>query len=142
MTTKKLVIIIASILAVLALIVALFVGAIVGGVFYAINNSEATTTAQNFLRSSEKLKQDIGEVRDFGYIVTGSIKSRNNDGNASLYLKVIGERRTVNAAVYLMYKQGRQWRVTDASYENDKGQTVSLIEAYGAGSPTSESESE
>ena len=141
MTTKKLVIIIASIFAVLALIVALFVGAIVGGVFYAINNSEATTTAKNFLRSNEKLKQDIGEVRNFGYFVTGSIKSRNNDGNASLGLKVIGERRTVNAAVSLMYREGRKWRVTDASYQNEQGQTVDLLEPYGAGSPTSDSES-
>jgi hypothetical protein len=135
MTTNKLAIIIVSIIAVLALIVVLFAGAIIGGVFYAVNNSEATTVAKNFLRSNEKLKQDIGEVRDFGYFVTGSIKSRNNDGNASLYLKVIGERRTVNAEVYLMYKQGRQWRVTDASYKNESGQTVDLLDAYESDSP-------
>jgi hypothetical protein len=135
MTTNKLAIIIVSICTVLALIVVLFAGAIIGGVFYAVNNSEATTVAKNFLRSNEKLKQDIGEVRDFGYFVTGSIKSRNNDGNASLYLKVIGERRTVNAEVYLMYKQGRQWRVTDASYKNESGQTVDLLDAYESDSP-------
>src|SRR5918912_1718540 len=122
MSTKKLVIIIVSIVAGLLLIVALFVGAIVGSVFYGINHSEAAETARNYLRSNEKLKQDIGEVKDFGYFLTGSINTANDNGDASLGLKVIGERKTVNASVHLMYKQGRQWRVTHASYKNDAGQ--------------------
>lgn len=130
MSTKKLVIIITSILAGLFLIVALFVGAIVGSVFYGISHSEAAATAKSFLRSNEKLKQDIGEVKDFGYFVTGSINTRNNDGDASLNLKVIGERRTVNAAVSLMYRQGRQWRVTDASYKDETGQIIDLSGKY------------
>jgi hypothetical protein len=126
MSTKKIVIIILSVLAGLFLIVALFVGAIVGSIFYGIGHSEAAQTAENFLRGNERLKQDIGEVKDFGYFVTGSINTHNDDGDASLHLKVIGERRTVNARVDLMYRQNRQWRVTNASYENDAGQTIDL----------------
>ena len=135
MTTKKLVIIIVSVLAGLFLVIALFVGAIVGSVFYGISHSEAAETAKNYLRSNEKLKQDIGEVKEFGYFVTGSIKSQNDDGNASLNLKVIGERKTVNASVYLMYRQGRQWRVTDASYKNEAGETVNLMDKYESEKP-------
>ena len=135
MSTKKLVIIIGSILAVLGLVVVLFAGAIVGSIFYGISQSEAATTAKNYLRSSEKLKQDIGEVKDFGYFVTGSIKSNNNDGNASLNLKVIGERKTVNASVYMMYRQGRQWRVTEASYKNEAGEIIDLSGTYESETP-------
>ena len=135
MSTKKIVIIIGSIVAGLALIVVLFAGAIIGSVFYGISQSEAATTAKNYLRSSEKLKQDIGEVKDFGYFVTGSIKSNNNDGDASLNLKVIGERKTVNASVYMMYRQGRQWRVTEASYKNEAGQTIDLSGTYESETP-------
>jgi hypothetical protein len=135
MSTKKLVVIIVSIVAGLLLIVALFVGAIVGSVFYGINHSEAAETARNYLRSNEKLKQDIGKVKDFGYFVTGSIKTANDDGNASLGLKVIGERKTVNTSVYLMYRQGRQWRVTDASYKNDAGQIIDLTGKYDSQTP-------
>ncbi|MGB7925892.1 MAG: cytochrome c oxidase assembly factor Coa1 family protein [Pyrinomonadaceae bacterium] len=135
MTTKKLVVIIGSIIAGLLLVIALIVGAIVGGVFYTIGRSEATQTAKDFLRSNEKLKQDIGEVKDFGYFVTGSINSRNDDGDASLNLKVIGERREARATVTLMYRQGKNWRVTDAYYRNEAGQTVSLLDKYGAETP-------
>ncbi len=135
MKTKKLVIIIVSILAGLFLLGALFVGLIVGGIFYGINNSEAAETARSFLRSNEKLKQDIGEVKDFGYFVTGKINAGSGDGNARLGLKVIGERRTVPATVALVYKQGGAWRVTDASYENDQGQTVDLLERDESDSP-------
>jgi Cytochrome oxidase complex assembly protein 1 len=135
MKTKKLVIIIVSILAGLFLLGALVGGLIVGGVFYGINNSEAATTARSFLRSNEKLKQDIGEVKDFGYFVTGQINAGSGNGNATLGLKVIGERRTVQATVALVYKQGGAWRVTDASYQNEQGQTVDLLERDESDSP-------
>jgi hypothetical protein len=134
MTTKKLLIIIFGILGGLFLLVALFVGAIVGLAFYTIGHSEAASTAKNFLKGNEKLKQDIGEVKDFGTFVTGNINVQNSDGNATLYLKVIGERRAVNASVSLISTQGRPWRVTDASYVNESGQTVYLLDKYEQGS--------
>jgi len=130
MTTKKLVIVIVSIVAALVLLVAIFVGAIVGLTFYSIGKSEAAATAKTFLKSNEKLKQEIGEVKDFGSFITGSVNTHNSDGEATLYLKVIGERKTVNARVDLMYQSNRAWRVTDASYENERGQTVKLLDAY------------
>ena len=62
MSTKKIVLIIAGIVAVLALIVALFVGGIAFFVFRTIGNSDAANTARTYLRNNETLKQDIGEV--------------------------------------------------------------------------------
>jgi hypothetical protein len=134
-TTKKLLITIVSILGALFLLVALFVGAIVGLAFYTIGHSEAAVTARNFLKQNEKLKQDIGEVQDFGSFVTGNLNTQNADGNATLYLKVIGARRTVNASVSMISTQGRAWRVTDASYVNEAGQTVELLDKYGDSPP-------
>ena len=130
MTTKKIIIIVASIVIVLGLIVVLFVAGIVGFAFYQISNGEAGTTAKAFLKSSERLKQDIGEVKDFGSFVTGNINVSNGDGTARLNLKVIGEGKTVNASVELMYRNGRQWRVTAASYQNEAGQTIDLLNPY------------
>ena len=57
MSTKKIILIIAGVFAVLALIVALFVGGIVWFVFHTIGNSEAAETARTFLRNNEILKQ-------------------------------------------------------------------------------------
>jgi hypothetical protein len=130
MTTKKIIVVVVSIVIVLGLIVLLFVGGIVGFAFYQISNGEAGTTAKAFLKNNERLKQDIGEVKDFGTFVTGNINVSNGDGIARLHLKVIGERKTVNASVDLMYRSGRQWRVTGASYQNEAGQTVDLLNPY------------
>ncbi|HEV2913322.1 MAG TPA: cytochrome c oxidase assembly factor Coa1 family protein [Pyrinomonadaceae bacterium] len=134
--TKRTIIILVSVLGGLVLMAALFAGAIVGIVFYTISHSEAAQTARSFLQSNEKLKQDIGEVKDFGSIITGSINSRNNDGDATLNIKVKGTRRTVNATVVLMYRAGRNWRVTDAVYENEAGQTIELLDKYGEDAPS------
>ena len=84
MSTKKIVLIIAGIVAVLALIVALFVGGIAFFVFRTIGNSDAANTARTYLRNNETLKQDIGEVKDFGSFVTGNINVTNGDGVATL----------------------------------------------------------
>jgi hypothetical protein len=135
MTTKKLLIIIFGILGALFLMVALFVGGIVGLAFYTISHSEAASTARKFLKQNEKLKEDIGEVRDFGSFVTGSINAESADGTATLNLKVIGARRTVNATVGMVYGQTRQWRVTEAYYLSDDGQTVYLLDKYNSSPP-------
>ena len=137
MTTKKLVIIISSVVLVIGLLIVLFVGAIVGTVFYSIGNSDAAATAKAFLRKNATLTRDIGEVKDFGSFITGNINVHNSDGDATLYLKVIGERQTVNANVSLMYKNGHEWRVTEASYKNSAGQTVDLINTDELIEPTS-----
>ena len=129
MSTQKILLIIGCIVLVLGLIVALFVGGIAWFAFHAIGTSEAAETARAYLRNNQVLKQDIGEVKDFGSIVTGNINAQSGDGEATLYLKVIGEKRNVNVRVDLSYRNNRSWRVTGASYERD-GQTVDLMQGY------------
>ncbi|MGH9905451.1 MAG: hypothetical protein ACRD8U_07705 [Pyrinomonadaceae bacterium] len=62
MTTKKIVIMCATVVLVIGLLIVIFVGGIVGFAFYTVGNSEAAVTAKDFLRQSEQLKQDIGPV--------------------------------------------------------------------------------
>lgn len=130
MTTKKIVLIVGAVVVVLGLVVVLFVGGIVGFALYQIGNSKAALTAKDFLRNNEKLKQDIGEVKDFGSIVTGSVNISQGNGEATLNLKVIGERKTVNASVHLVLVSGSAWRVSSASYVNQSGQAVELLNPY------------
>ena len=134
MSTKKIILIIAGVLGVLGLVVALFVGAITFFVFRTIGNSEAAETARTFLRNNETLKRDIGEVKDFGWFVTGQINVQNANGEASLNFKVIGEKKTVNATVDLSYRSNRNWRVTGASYVSD-GRTIDLMKPYDTPAP-------
>jgi hypothetical protein len=135
MTTKRLMLIVGGVVIAIGLLIVVFVGGIVGFALYTVGNSDAAMTAKEFLRSNERLKDDIGEVRDFGTFVSGSVNIHNSNGTATLSLKVIGERRSVNASVDLVYRDGRQWRVTAASYRNEAGQTVDLLNAYEAQQP-------
>jgi len=137
MSTKKILLVIGGILLVLGLIIGLFVGGIAWFAFHAIGTSEAAETARAYLRSNQVLKQDIGEVKDFGSIVTGNINAQSGDGEATLYLKVIGEKRDVKVRVDLSYRNNRSWRVTGASYDRD-GEPIDLMQGYGPPtSPTS-----
>lgn len=135
MTTKKIVMVIVGIVLGLCLIVAVFVGGIIGIAFYSVSNSEAATTAKDFLRSNARLKQDIGDVKDFGNFMTGNVNYRNGNGDATLNIKVIGERATVNATLDLIYRSGR-WRVIAASYRNSSGQNIDLLNPYESQRPT------
>ena len=130
MTTKKIVLIVGGVVVVLGFLVVCFVGVIVGVALYSVGNSEAAARAKDFLRTNEKLKTDIGEVRDFGSIITGNVNFANDSGQATLHLKVIGERKTVNATVDLILVQGSAWRVSSASYDNESGQTIDLLDPY------------
>ena len=77
MSTKKILLIIGGIVLVLGLIVALFVGGTLFFIFRTISNSEAAETARTYLRNNEKLKQGIGEVKDFGCLLYTSPSPRD-----------------------------------------------------------------
>jgi len=112
---------------------AVLVGVFVGGITlfsrYSLGTSDAAITAKDFLRKNEQLKQDIGEVKDFGTFVS-NLSVGDGTGTATLGLEVIGERRTVKATVELLYRNGYPWRVVSASYKNEAGATVDLLNPY------------
>ena len=130
MTTKKIMVIVGSVLLGLTVLILAFVVTIGGLWLYAVKNSESAEKAKDFLRKNEKLKQDIGEVKDFGSIVTASVDARDDNHPVTLKLKVIGEKKTVNATVVLILVQGNAWRVTSASYVNSSGQEIPLLDPY------------
>jgi archaellum component FlaG (FlaF/FlaG flagellin family) len=130
MTAKKTVFVVGIVLAVLGFLTTIFLVAIVFFGLYTVNNSEPAERAKDYLRKNEKLKQDVGEVQNFGNIVTAAINDRNGNNEVTLKLKVFGEKKTVNATVDLMLLQGNTWRVTAASYVNSNGQSIKLLDPY------------
>lgn len=140
MTNKKIVVIAVSVVVVLVMVALLFVGGIAWFALRAMGHSDAAETARTFLRNNEILKRDIGDVKDFGWLVSGNINTTNGDGAAQLHLKVIGERQEVNATVELIYRDGNRWRITAASYRNQAGQRVNLLDPYDSAPDTSRSE--
>ncbi len=130
MTTKKIMVIVGSVLLGLTVLILAFLVTIGGLWLYAVKNSESAEKAKDYLRKNEKLKQDIGEVKDFGSIVSASVDARDDDHPVTMNLKVIGEKKTVNATVVLILVQGGAWRVTSASYVNSSGQKIPLLDPY------------
>lgn len=130
MTVKKIAFVVGVVLTSLGVLTSIFLIVIVFFGLYTVNNSEPADRAKVYLRSNEKLKQDIGEVQNFGNIVTAAINDRNGNSEVTLKLKVFGEHKTVNASVDLMLVQGNTWRVTSASYVNSNGQTIKLLDPY------------
>jgi len=129
MSTRKTVIVIGSVVVAVTVVVAAFVGGITLFYRYSLGTSEAAITAKEFLRKNEQLKQDIGEVKDFGTFVS-DMSVGDGSGTATLGLEVIGEKRTVKATVELLYRNGYPWRVVSASYKNEAGATVDLLNPY------------
>jgi archaellum component FlaG (FlaF/FlaG flagellin family) len=129
MATKKMLLAIGGVVVVLGFLVVCFVGAIVGFALYQVSHSEAAAKAREFLRKSEKLQTDIGTVKDFGSIVTGNVSVDDASGTATLHLKVIGERQTVNATVEVLLSN-RMWSVGSAYYVNSSGQRIQLLDPY------------
>ena len=130
MTAKKLVFLIGGIMVGFVVLVGVFVGAIILFALYSFGTSDAAVTAKDFLRSNQQLKQEIGDVEGFGTFVSGNVSISNGNGTATVGLKVIGQKHTVNATVELLYLSGRPWRVTSASYKNEAGRTVDLLNPY------------
>jgi archaellum component FlaG (FlaF/FlaG flagellin family) len=130
MTTKKILLMVGGVVVVLGFLVVCFVAAIAGFALYQVGNSEAAARAKDSLRQSQKLKADIGAVKDFGRIVTGSVNLHDGRGEATLNLKVIGEQKTVNATVNLVLVSGSTWRVSSASYVDAAGETIDLLDPY------------
>jgi len=124
------VLIVGATLAGVALLVGIFVGAIILFALYSFGTSDAAATAKEFLRNNERLKQEIGQVKDFGTLVSQNISVNRGYGTATLSLKVIGEKATVNATVDLVYASGKPWRVTSAAYENEDGKMIDLLNPY------------
>jgi Cytochrome oxidase complex assembly protein 1 len=130
MSSKKIVLIIAAVVIAFGILVGVFVGGVIIFTLYSFGNSDAAVTAKEFLRSNEQLKKDIGDIKDFGTLVSGNVNISNGNGTATLGLKVIGEKRIVDATVEMLYTSGQPWRVTSASYKNEAGQTIDLLNPY------------
>ena len=118
-----------GVVVVLGFLVVCFVGAIVGFALYQVSHSEAAARARDFLHNNEKLQADIGPIKDFGSIVTGNVSIYDASGSATLHLKVIGERKTVNATVEMLLSN-RMWSVGSAYYVNESGQKIQLLDPY------------
>ena len=139
MTTKRIILTVAGIVLALGLLVLLFVGVVAEIASYSVRHSEAAMKAGSYLRTNKLLKADIGEVKDASAY---SMNVNDLNGGETLKVKVVGEKKTVNAWVELEYRSGRNWYVTGARYVDEKGKMVELLNKFGPSSDTDGSENQ
>jgi uncharacterized RDD family membrane protein YckC len=106
--TKTLYVWVAAVFVIGGLVIAPLFAAI-----FSIKNSAAYQTATQFLAYNEKVKRQIGEVRDFGAFPGGAIQFENGYGHAVLNITVYGLKDRVSAQVLLIKEPGKMWEVKD-----------------------------
>ena len=89
---------------------------LVGIAFYAFNNSDAVFTAKRAIERNEKVLEEVGDVEGFGWIVTGNISLSNDVGEANLWLKAKGEKKSQWVHAQLR-RQDRRWHVDRIGFD-------------------------
>jgi len=83
---------------------------------FLIKTSEAYDTAIEYLKSEPKIKDEIGEVKGFGLIPTGSVQTTTingaESGSATLDIIVIGNKKNKDITIELKKTPEQDWIVT------------------------------
>lgn len=78
----------------------------------AMKNSDAYKTAVNEIEKSEEIRIQTGGIKGYGIMPTGNISVSNNEGQAQLEIKVLGNTNDMHVNVYLEKENG-QWKVIE-----------------------------
>jgi hypothetical protein len=101
-----------------SVVVILLIG--VGGFLYYVFNHPSVQTAQEFLKTNQRLAQEIGAVKE----INASPKKLTYT-NAIVNFEATGDKKTVNGFVTLMYRD--KWEVTTAHFNDEKLHLVDLL---------------
>jgi hypothetical protein len=75
----------------------------------------AAETARYFLKNDPVVQARIGDIRDFGWLPSGSVREVNGAGRAHLVFSLKGSRAEGRATVDLAKEAGKDWEVTAAT---------------------------
>ncbi|MDQ7960397.1 cytochrome c oxidase assembly factor Coa1 family protein [Flavobacterium lindanitolerans] len=77
-----------------------------------MKNSDAYKTAITEIEKSEEIRIQTGGIKGYGIMPTGNISVSNNEGQAQLEIKVLGNKNDMHVNVYLEKENG-QWKVIE-----------------------------
>ncbi|WP_428868137.1 RDD family protein [Clostridium sediminicola] len=84
---------------------------LVGGIGSIMKNNRAYDIAITQIESSSELKSEIGEIKGYGFMPTGSISITNGYGEAVYKIKVKGEKRSQRVFVRLFKEPNADWKI-------------------------------
>ncbi|WP_428740447.1 RDD family protein [Tenacibaculum sp.] len=79
----------------------------------AMKNSDAYKVAISEIEQNEEIISEIGGIKDYGMMPTGSVNISNGYGEAQLSIKVIGNEKDLNIGVYLTKESNGEWKLIE-----------------------------
>ena len=83
--------------------------------YFVVSNTDAYVAAKQYVLSSDRIRNEIGNVRGFGLIPSGSISVSSNSqgetGEAVINLLVKGDKRFKELILYLNKQADTNWEV-------------------------------
>jgi len=107
-------------------LVGIVVISILFGISDFIKESEPFKIASAFVKESQQIKDDLGEVTEISPWFPSSLKTSGSTVRVQLALRVEGKKGTGKAFVTMVYLQDH-WQITNASYENRQGKASPLL---------------
>ncbi|MFB9057841.1 RDD family protein [Mariniflexile ostreae] len=79
----------------------------------AMKSSDAYKVALSKIEQNQEIATEIGGIKDYGMMPTGSVNISNGYGEAQLEIKVIGNKKDINVGVYLIKEPNREWKLIE-----------------------------
>ncbi|SNZ00229.1 RDD family protein [Flagellimonas pacifica] len=79
----------------------------------AMKNSDAYKVAISEIEKNEEIISEIGGIKDYGMMPTGSVNISNGYGEAQLSIKVIGNEKDLNVWAYLTKEPNGEWKLIE-----------------------------
>lgn len=79
----------------------------------AMKNSDAYKVAISEIEQNEEIISEIGGIKDYGMMPTGSVNISNGYGEAQMNIKVIGNEKDLNVGVYLTKEPNEKWKLIE-----------------------------
>lgn len=99
------------VLAVIVLFCTLFVF-----VTQSIKSDPAYSAATSYIENSLEIKDAVGNIKGFGFFISGSIETFNGNGEADLKIPVYGTERDITVEIMLTKEPSSDWNVESISY--------------------------
>jgi hypothetical protein len=80
------------------------------------HNTEAYHAATEYVKSDQRIKEQIGEVNSFGLIPSGTVQTTTTNGvetgNAVFEMTVNGSKKNMDVVIELIKEPNNAWTVT------------------------------
>ena len=104
------------------LAISIFVGSLLFSISSAFKNDSSYKMAVNYIESNPEIINLIGEVQNYGFMPTGSLNYRVNNGqkysHAAYTIKVIGSKDTTYVYIQMEKKTDKDWEIIYFDYKD------------------------